>query len=73
MVCEFLSDAPIFGLSLFTEFKLANCTCASGVDLFDKLRASFMKFHFLAVFELSSTFCWCIDFGPAEKILYAVK
>ena len=27
---EFLSDAPFFGLSLWTEFKLANCACASG-------------------------------------------
>ena len=28
--CEFLSDAPIFGLSLWTELKVANCACASG-------------------------------------------
>ena len=28
--CEFLSDAPFFGLSLCTEFQLANCACASG-------------------------------------------
>ena len=27
---EFLSDAPFFGLFLWTEFKLANCACASG-------------------------------------------
>ena len=27
---EFLSDAPFFGLSLWTEFKLVNCACASG-------------------------------------------
>ena len=26
---EFLSDAPFFGLSLWTESKLANCACAS--------------------------------------------
>ena len=30
VVREFLSDAPFFGLSLWTEFKLANCTCTSG-------------------------------------------
>jgi len=29
-VCEFLSDALFFGLSLWTEFKLANRACASG-------------------------------------------
>ena len=29
-VCEFLSDAPFFGLSLWTQFKLALCACASG-------------------------------------------
>ena len=28
--CEFLSDAPFFGLSLWTQFKLALCACASG-------------------------------------------
>ena len=27
---EFLSDAPFLGLCLWTEFKLANCACASG-------------------------------------------
>ena len=27
---EFLSDAPFFRLSLWTEFKLANCACVSG-------------------------------------------
>ena len=27
---EFLSDAPFFGLSLWTEFKLALCACVSG-------------------------------------------
>ena len=27
---EFLSDAPFFGLSLWTQFKLALCACASG-------------------------------------------
>ena len=29
-VGEFLSDAPFFGLSLWTELKVANCACASG-------------------------------------------
>jgi len=29
-VSEFLSDAPFFRLSLWMEFKLANCACASG-------------------------------------------
>ena len=28
--CEFLSDAPFFGLSLRMQFKLALCACASG-------------------------------------------
>ena len=27
---EFLSDAPFFGLGLWTQFKLALCACASG-------------------------------------------
>ena len=30
-VCEFLSDTPFFGLSVCTQFKLANCACTSGL------------------------------------------
>ena len=49
--CEFLSDAPFFGLSLCTEFQLANCACASGWSC---LMNFDLKFHLglLAVSEL---------------------
>ena len=45
-VCEFLSDAPFFGLSLWTEFKLANCACASGWSCLMNLdlRSKFVRF-----------------------------
>ena len=35
---EFLSDTPFFGLSLCTEFQLANCGMREWVELFDELR-----------------------------------
>ena len=38
---EFLSEAPFFGLSLCTEFQLANWACASAwEELFDEPRPS---------------------------------
>ena len=38
---EFLSDSPFFGLSLWTEFKLANCASASGWKCLMEPRPSF--------------------------------
>ena len=45
-VCEFLSDAPFFGLSLCTEFQLANCACASGWSCLMNLDLQESKFTF---------------------------
>ena len=46
---EFLSDAPFFGLSLWTELKVANCACASG-------RSCLMNLNLWLSSSLSS--CW---------------
>ena len=45
-VREFLSDAPFFRLSLWTEFKLTNCACASGWSCLMNLdlRSKFVHF-----------------------------
>ena len=57
---EFLSDAPFFGLSLWTEFKLANCACASGWSCLMNLdlRSKFWLFlSYLGSFVGVSS-CW---------------
>ena len=43
---EFLSDAPFFGLSLCTEFQLANCACTSGWSCLMNLDLQESKFTF---------------------------
>ena len=60
-VCEFLSDAPFFGLILCKGFKLANCACASGWRCL-------MNLDLLAVQVVYSLFR-VVDFVPAGKIL----
>ena len=47
-VREFLSDAPFFGLSLCTEFQLANCACVSGWSCLTNLGIEVSPFgHFV--------------------------
>ena len=53
-MCEFLSDAPFFGLSLWTESKLANCACASGWG---------------CLMNLDLSLFGCLQLVPAGKIL----
>ena len=56
---EFLSDAPFFGLSLWTEFKLANCACVSGWSCLMNLdlRSPFLSYLGLGSFVGVSS-CW---------------
>ena len=57
---EFLSDAPFFGLSLWTEFKQANCACVSGWSCLMNLdlRSKFWLFlSYLGSFVGVSS-CW---------------
>ena len=57
---EFLSDAPFFRLSPWTEFKLANCACASGWSCLMNLdlRSKFWLFlSYLGSFVGVSS-CW---------------
>ena len=49
---EFLSDAPFFGLSLWTEFKLANCTCASGWSCLMNLDTFLLVLHAYPIYSV---------------------
>ena len=70
--CEFLSDAPFFGLSLWTECKAGKLRMREWVELFDEPRPSF---EVLAISELPSVICRCIELLALfwQGVMYTVK